>query len=133
MAENSVKDSVNSLLSGLDGFVSSKTVVGTPVKVNDTVILPLIDIQLGVGAGAYGRKANSTGGGMGAKMTPSAVLVIQGDGTAKMISVKGQDTVTKVLDMVPDVVDRLKKATRKKEADPEVDAKVDEILHPEEN
>ena len=132
MADNSIKDSVNGLLSGLDGFVTSKTVVGTPVKVNDTVVLPLIDVQLGVGAGAYGRKANGTGGGMGAKMSPSAVLVIQNDGTTKLISVKNQDTVTKVLDMVPDVIDRIKRTKKAPVNDPEVDAKVDEILHQEE-
>ena len=38
-------------------------------------------------------------------MTPSAVLVIQ-NGTTKLVNIKNQDGLTKVLDMVPDFVDR---------------------------
>ncbi len=38
-------------------------------------------------------------------MTPSAVLVIQ-NGHTKLVNVKNQDTMTKILDMVPDVIDR---------------------------
>ena len=44
-------------------------------------------------------------GGIGGKMSPSAVIVIQG-GKTKLVNVKNQDTITKILDMVPDVVDR---------------------------
>ena len=44
-------------------------------------------------------------GGLGGKMTPSAVLVIQ-NGNTKLVNVKNQDTMTKILDMVPDVIDR---------------------------
>ena len=44
-------------------------------------------------------------GGIGGKMSPSAVIVIQ-DGRTKLVNIKNQDTITKILDMVPDVVDR---------------------------
>lgn len=50
-------------------------------------------------------KKNNGGGGMTGKLTPSAVLVIQ-NGTTKLVNVKNQDGLTKVLDMVPDFVDR---------------------------
>ena len=42
---------------------------------------------------------------MGGKMTPSAVLVIQ-NGTTKLVNIKNQDGLTKILDMVPDFVNR---------------------------
>ena len=42
---------------------------------------------------------------MGAKMSPSAVLLIQ-NGVPRLINIKNQDTITKLLDMVPDVMDR---------------------------
>ena len=45
------------------------------------------------------------GGGMTGKMTPCAVLVIQ-NGTTKLVNVKNQDGLTKILDMVPDFVNR---------------------------
>ena len=104
--ENNFKDTVNSLFKGLDTFISAKTVVGEAVHVGDTIILPLVDVTFGVGAGAFeGDKKSNGGGGMPGKMTPSAVLVIQ-NGTTKLVNIKNQDGLTKVLDMVPDFVDR---------------------------
>lgn len=104
--ENNFKDTVNSLFKGLDTFISAKTVVGEAVHVGDIIILPLVDVTFGVGAGAFeGDKKSNGGGGMTGKMTPSAVLVIQ-NGTTKLVNIKNQDGLTKVLDMVPDFVDR---------------------------
>ena len=104
--ENNFKDTVNSLFKGLDAFISAKTVVGEAIHVGDTIILPLVDVSFGVGAGAFeGEKKNNGGGGMTGKLTPSAVLVIQ-NGSTKLVNVKNQDGLTKVLDMVPDFVDR---------------------------
>mgnify|MGYP002646860444 CR=1 FL=1 len=103
---NKFKETVESLFQGMDSVVSSKTVVGDAVHVNDTIILPLCDVNFGVGAGAFaGEKKNNAGGAMTGKMSPSAVLVIQ-NGATKLVNIKNQDTVTKILDMVPDVVDR---------------------------
>ena len=42
---------------------------------------------------------------MGGKIMPSAVLVIQ-NGTTKLVNIKNQDGVTKILDMVPDFVNK---------------------------
>ena len=76
--KNSFDTTVASLFKGMDSFISAKTVVGEAVHVKDTIILPLCDVSFGVGAGAFaGDKKNNAGGGMTAKMSPSAVLVIQ--------------------------------------------------------
>ena len=126
MAEksNGFDESLRSLLNGLDGFVSSKTVVGNPIEINDSLILPLMDVSIGVGAGAYGNKATSTGGGMGAKMSPSAVLILQ-NGAAKLVNIKNQDPVSKVLEIVPDVIDKISGKFVKKDAD--VDKAVEDL------
>ena len=114
--ENNFKDTVNSLFKGLDTFISAKTVVGEAVHVGDTIILPLVDVTFGVGAGAFeGDKKSNGGGGMTGKMTPSAVLVIQ-NGTTKLVNIKNQDGLTKVLDMVPDFVDRFAAGKNSSEA-----------------
>lgn len=99
MAENknNFDATVASLFKGMDSFVSAKTVVGDAVTVNDTIILPLVDVSFGVGAGAFaGEKKNNAGGAMTGKMSPSAVLVIQ-NGATKLVNIKNQDTVTKFL------------------------------------
>ena len=90
----------------MDTVLSTKTVVGEATQIGDTIILPLVDVTFGVGAGAGAdEKKNNAGGGLGGKMTPSAVLVIK-DGYTKLVNVKNQDTMTKILDMVPDIVDK---------------------------
>lgn len=105
-SENNFKATVDSLFKGMDGFMTSKTVVGEPITIGDTIILPLMDVSFGVAAKAVTENAkNNGGGGMGGKMSPSAVLVIQ-NGTTKLVNIKNQDGLTKILDMVPDFVDR---------------------------
>jgi hypothetical protein len=60
----------------------------------------------GMAAGAFGQSAKEkNAGGMSAKMTPSAVLVIQ-NGMTKVVNIKHQDALTKVLDMAPDLVNK---------------------------
>lgn len=129
------KETLSALLSEMEGFVSSKTVVGDPVHIQDTILLPLVDISFGVGAGAVEKQQEKNGqtggaGGLGAKIQPSAVLVIK-DGQTKLVNIKKQDSVTKIIDMVPDVVDRvtgaLKKDKDKDEMSKEVVDKVEEL------
>lgn len=106
MQSNNFPGVVESLLKGMDTVLSTKTVVGEATQIGDTIILPLVDVTFGVGAGAGAdEKKNNAGGGLGGKMTPSAVLVIK-DGYTKLVNVKNQDTMTKILDMVPDIVDK---------------------------
>ena len=106
MAENQFKGTVEALFNGMDGVISSKTVVGEAIHIGDTIILPLVDVSFAVGAGAFnGEKKEMGAGGLGGKITPSAVLVIQ-NGHTKLVNVKNQDTMTKILDMVPDMIDR---------------------------
>lgn len=106
MAENTFHATVESLFKGMDSFITTKTVVGDVVHIGDTIILPLVDVSFGVGAGIFtGKDKNNGGGGMGGKIMPSAVLVIA-NGTTKLVNVKNQDGITKILDMVPDFVNK---------------------------
>lgn len=117
MAENNFNTTVESLFKGMDSFITTKTVVGDAVKFDDgTIILPLVDVSFGVGAGCFSteNKKNSAGGGLGGKITPSSVLVLKNN-SARLVNVKNQDTVTKILDMVPDLVDRFTGGKEKQE------------------
>lgn len=121
MADNNFQNTVEALFKGMDSFISSKTVVGEAISVGDTIILPLVDVSFGVAAGAFAENAkNNGGGGMGGKVSPSAVLVINKNGT-KLVNVKNQDAITKILDMVPDFVNKFTKQD-------EVDKKDEEIV-----
>lgn len=127
MAENNFTGVIESLMKGMNAVIGTKTVVGDATQVGDTIILPLVDVSFGVGAGASaGDKKNGGGGGFSAKMSPSAVLVIK-NGSTKLVNIKNQDTITKVLDMIPDIVDKF---TSPKEEMMEDDTAVD-IAFPE--
>ena len=123
MAENSFQNTVEALFKGMDSFITTKTVVGDAITVGDTIILPLVDVSFGVGAGAFAEgNKNNGAGGMGGKISPSAVLVINKN-------VKNQDAITKILDMVPDLADKF---TGKDKDDANTADDIEHILNQEE-
>lgn len=120
MANNNFNSTVAALFQGMDSVVSSKTVVGDAIHVGDTIILPLIDVSFGIGAGSFNAEKQEKGaGGLGGKMSPSAVLVIQ-NGRTKLVNIKNQNTMTKILDLIPDVIDRFENRKEKKVTEEDV-------------
>ena len=110
MAEekNSIATVVRSLMDGAEGVLTSKTVVGAPVRIGDQIIIPLSDVSIGCGAGSNGMDHKDKGmGGFSAKMSPTAILIIKG-GQTKVVNIKDQTAITKLVDMVPDVIDKVR-------------------------
>ena len=105
--DKSINTVIDNLLEGMSGLISSKTVVGDPVTVGDTIIVPLVEVSFGAGGGAAAgaKSGEGSAGGMHGKMSPAAVLVIR-NGITRLVSVKDQNTIAKLLDMAPDVIDR---------------------------
>ena len=131
MAETNVTQTVDTLLQGMEEFITTKTVVGEAIHVGDTIIVPLMDVTFGIAATSKNEPSRrGGGGGMGGKMTPSAVLVIK-NGSTRVINVKSQDGFGKLLDMVPDLMNRFN--GNKKGQDPEVDRVVKDVAGKEES
>ena len=129
MAEQNFKNTVEALFEGMDGVVSSKTVVGDAIHVGDTILVPLVDVSFVLGAGVFsGDKKEKGTGGMGGKISPTAVLVIK-DGQTRLVNVKNQDTISKILELIPEVVDKF--TTPKEEKVSEAD--VNEMLKANDN
>ena len=106
----SLNNNIDALFSRMEGFVSSETVVGQPVNIGGVIIVPLVDLAFGLAAGSSEndedkKKKDSGMGGLGAKVTPSAVLVIM-NGTVQLVNVKNQDSMNKLIDMVPGVLSK---------------------------
>jgi uncharacterized spore protein YtfJ len=99
-----LKQSFDAIFGKLEHYAASRAVVGEPVTFGNVIIVPLVDVTLGAGAGA-GDKGGG-GGGLGAKISPSAVLVVVND-TVQLVNVKDQDSVNKLIDMVPGIVSKL--------------------------
>ena len=127
MADHKFNETIASLVQGMDTFLSTKTVVGEPINVNGTMIIPLVDVSFGAGAGAFGQdRKNSAGGGMGGKISPNAVLVIK-DGSVRVIPVHNTDPVSRIIDLAPDLINKL---TGKGE-DPDVESAINDIANDE--
>ena len=126
MSENNFQGTVESLFNGMDSVISSKTVVGDAIHIGDTILLPLVDVSFAVGAGTFsGDKKDKGAGGLGGKLTPCAVLVIQ-NGTTRLVNIKNQDTMTKIFDMVPDLVNKVQNKNEKKMTEADVDEMLDQ-------
>ena len=59
---NKFKETVESLFQGMDSVVSSKTVVGDAIHINGTIILPLVDVSFGIGAGSFNAEKKDRAG-----------------------------------------------------------------------
>lgn len=125
MAEH-FQDTVDSLFKGMENFVSSKTVVGQAIHVGDTIILPLMDVSFGMMASARNERDRSNGGGgMGGKMSPSALLVIK-NGSTRLVNIKNQDSLSKLIDMAPELVNRFAPGHGKTATTPQEDKAMDD-------
>ena len=134
MANTNIDGTISTLFHGMDGFVSSKSVVGDPIKVGDTIIIPLLDVNFGMAAGAFNKQTgNNAAGGIGAKLSPAAVLVIS-NGKTRLVNIKNQDAISKIIDMAPEIVDRITGffKTEKTEEEEQIEQAVEDASKPAE-
>ena len=123
---NSTNESLKVLFSRMDEFVNTKTVVGDPIVMGETTIIPLVDVSFGMATGVTatkedepkGKGKDGGAGGMGAKMTPSAVIVIT-NGSVQLVNVKNQESMGKIIDMIPGIVSKFSSLFGKKDNDEE--------------
>lgn len=110
---------LNDLFEGMDSLIDTKTVVGDAQVFGDTIIVPLIEVSFAMGAGAFDssiRKKNNERGGLGAKIKPSAVLVIK-EGSTRVINVGKTSAIEKAIDLAPDLMDRITKGNKATKAE----------------
>lgn len=134
MANTNIDGTISTLFHGMDGFVSSKSVVGDPIKVGDTIIIPLLDVNFGMAAGSFNKQTgNNAAGGIGAKLSPAAVLVIS-NGKTRLVNIKNQDAISKIIDMAPEIVDRITGFFKKEKTEEEeqIEQAVEEASKPAE-
>jgi len=122
---SNANENLKMLFSKVEDFVSTKTVVGAPVVLGDVTIIPLVDVSMGMITGVSDAKDEKNGkdagaGGMSAKMTPTAMLVIN-KGAVQLINVKNQDGLSgKIMDMIPGILSKVTSMLGGKEEEVEV-------------
>lgn len=117
MDKNPIGELMQTTMENVKNMLKVDTVVGEPIVTPDGITLvPISKISVGFGGGGveFGNKtaanARPYGGGnaTGVKIDPIGFLVIK-DGTVRMINVTppASNTVDRIIDMVPQVIDRV--------------------------
>ncbi len=112
MEDNAVNEVMDSTIAKIRELADANTIMGSPVFTPDGItVIPVSRVSIGFGTGgASGKKGvNFTGAnGGGVKVEPIGFFVIK-DGACRMINVAPPPltTVDRVVEMVPDVLDRI--------------------------
>ena len=110
-----VESLVRTTLQEIEKVLSVRTVVGEPLVIEGTTLIPLISVGFGFGAGGgEGRgdtkqKGEGTGGGTGggAWVRPKAIVIIDKSGVRIEPVMSGVSyTMEKVSEMIPKMVDK---------------------------
>jgi sporulation protein YtfJ len=108
---------VKTVLSELKQITRTETVVGKAIEVGDTTIVPVSKITIGFAVGG-GKKNSKNGGGEGtgggATIEPLAFFVVRGD-KVDIVTIKKEDIgLGKIIDLVPQIVEKVKDYREKK-------------------
>jgi uncharacterized spore protein YtfJ len=97
------------ILEKLRGIAQTETVIGKPIVVDNTTLIPVSKVSVGFGLGANTGKSELSGTAGGLNVEPIAFIVIT-DGNAKLLSLtRDKDVFGKAVDLVPEVIALLKK------------------------
>ncbi len=121
-----VEDLVKTTLGEIEKVLSTRTVVGEPITIEGTTLIPLISVGFGFGAGGGEGKGEAkqkgegvgggTGGGAGVK--PIAMVIIDKEGV-RIEPIKGGMTaaIEKIGETIPQMIEKSieKWVERKKE------------------
>ena len=122
---NSLTDLMQNSMSKIREMVDSNTIIGEPIATPDGVtLIPVSRLSFGFGCGGgdYGKQSPKFGGAStaGVRVEPVAFLVIK-DGITRVlpVAVPAMTTVDRVIDMVPEVLDRVDNFIEKRKAEKE--------------
>jgi sporulation protein YtfJ len=138
MNEHPINGLMNTALNSIKDMVDVNTIVGDPVQSPDgSVIIPISKVSFGLaaGGGEYGGNvdfAESTeskenngkyitpvkypfagGSGAGVSICPVAFLIV-GTGSVQLLPVDNNNVVDKLVDMVPDLINKINGFVQKK-------------------
>lgn len=121
-----LNDMMGTAMGKIREMVDSNSIIGEPITTPDGVtVIPIsrVSFGFGTGGGDYGTAKTNFGGGAGAavKVDPVAFLIVK-DGVTRVmpVAVPAVATVDRVLDLVPEVMDRVENFINKKKEEKEI-------------
>ena len=120
MAEHPIENLMVTAMSSLRDMIDVNTIVGDTVETPDgTTIIPVSKVCFGFAAGGSEFNTNKLnkysetaklpfggGSGAGVKISPVALLVVK-DGTIKLLTVDADRPLDKLVDSVPDLINKI--------------------------
>ena len=112
MEENKINELMDTTISKIRQLVDANTIIGNPIVTPDGItVIPVSRVTFGFGTGGTSgsKGVKFTGGnGAGVKVEPIGFFVIK-DGACRMMNIAppAANTVERVVEMVPDVLDKL--------------------------
>ncbi|HZJ57135.1 MAG TPA: spore germination protein GerW family protein [Clostridia bacterium] len=121
-----VGENIDLLFQNLEDFIKNKTIFGEPMQIGDATLIPVVDVSFGLGSGGgdgsdnKGNGGVGGGAGIGAKASPTAIIVMK-DNNVEVLPIRKSSGLEKLLEMVPDLVDRVRAEmpTKNKDEDKE--------------
>ena len=125
--QHPIGDLMSTTMQKIREMVDVNTIVGKPIEAGDVTIIPVSKVSFGFASGGSDFTTknqkpdtdNAFGGGSGAgvNIMPIAFLIVKGD-TVKLMPVAppAATTVDRVVEMVPEVVDKVTDFIEKQQA-----------------
>ena len=120
---NNVSEILKNIVGELKEMARSQSVVGDPINLGNKIVVPLVKISVGFGAGGGQDERQSEsarfggGGGGGARIEPAAFIVIDGDKISLLSAKPGKyDTL---IEAVPNLIGKLIDLKAAKDKKPE--------------
>jgi len=116
--KNPISEMMQESMAKVREMVDTNTIVGQPIQTPDGVtLIPISRVSFGFGGGgaAFGNKKEQAadsnlgaGVGAGVKIDPVAFLIVKDGFTRVMpVAVPAMNTVDRIVEMVPDMVDKV--------------------------
>lgn len=139
MSGQHTENMMDKTIEKIKSMVNADTIIGAPIKIGEVTLIPVSKVTYGFAAGGTdfpSKQGNAEpfGGGAGAGITISPVAFLSICGTqVKMLPVNPPvTTAERIVEMVPDTVDRIstfiQERKQKKEAEAAVQAVGEETL-----
>lgn len=129
--EHPIENLMMTAMTSLENMIDVNTIVGDMIVASDgTMIIPVSKVCFGFAAGGSEFNTNKLnkfsenaklpfggGSGAGVHISPMAFLVVK-DGTTKLMTLGGTNPLDKLIDLVPDIVEKTDKLINKKMEEP---------------
>lgn len=124
--QHPIENLMMTAMTSLESMVDVNTIVGDTVTSPDgTIIIPVSKVSFGFAAGGSEFNSNKLnkfsengnlpfggGSGAGVNISPMAFLVVK-DGNTKLLTMNGVSPVEKLVDIVPDIVNKAQELIQK--------------------